>query len=154
MTISMLIEMGVLATFILVMTGKIMLHLLPMLAVIVILQIAFVSGITYWLAAVNVRFRDVEYITSVFLLAYFYISPVVYSPTFVPNTPLIGSWTMRQVFELNPMARFIKAYRNIFYDIRLPGLNTMLYLVVAAVVSLTLGLRFFVRRSDRFAEAM
>lgn len=154
MTISMLIEMGVLAVFIVVLTGHLMIHLLPVLLVIVILQIGFVSGLTYWLAAVNVRFRDVEYITSVFLLAYFYLSPVVYAPSFVPATKLIGSLTTRDVYKMNPMSQFIQAYRDIFYNIRIPLLTNMLYLVVAAAVTLFLGLRFFVRRSDRFAEAM
>jgi ABC-type polysaccharide/polyol phosphate export permease len=52
------------------------------------------------------------------------------------------------------MARFVMAYRNVLYDVRLPGLETMLFLMFWSAVSFYFGLRFFARRADHFAEAM
>jgi ABC-type polysaccharide/polyol phosphate export permease len=46
------------------------------------------------------------------------------------------------------------AYRNVLYDVRLPGLETMLWVIFWSCVAFYFGLRFFARRADRFAEAM
>ncbi|CAB4364825.1 unannotated protein [freshwater metagenome] len=149
------IEFSVLSTAILLVTGHVMLQYIPMLVVVLALQVLFTSGVAFWLAACNVKFKDVEYITSVLLLAYFYLTPVIYSPSFVPDRTVFGtSITMRDLSLANPMARFMMAYRNIFWDIRMPGLNTMLWLVCSSLIVFYVGFRFYVRRSDRFAESM
>jgi ABC-2 type transport system permease protein len=153
--ISLLIEFGVLAAAILIVTGHLMLHLVPVLLCVIALQAMFSAGLAFWLSACNVRFRDVEYLTSVVLLAYFYLTPILYPPELIPDTELLGTdITARQLALANPMARFAMAYRNIFYDIRLPGLNTALWLVGWSLVLFFLGFRFYVRRSDYFAESM
>lgn len=154
LAISMMIELGVLAVAIAIFTGQFMFHLIPVLLVVIVLQVFFTAGLAYWLSASNVRFKDVEYITSILLLAYFYLTPVLYAPSFIPDTVVFGSVTWRDIALANPMARFMMAYRNIFYDIRLPGLNTMLWLLGWSVLVFFLGYRFYVRRADRFAEMM
>ena len=89
------------------------------------------------------------------LLAYFYMTPILYSPAFIPERSFLGtSFTWREVALINPMARFVMAYRNILYDVRLPGFETMLWLVGWSIGAFALGLRFFARRAERFAEAM
>jgi ABC-2 type transport system permease protein len=155
MVVTLLIELGILSVAIVLMTGKVMLHLLPVALVIVVLQVLFVSGVSLWLAACNVRFRDVEYLTTVMLLAYFYMTPILYPPSYVPDESIAGSGvSWRELSLANPMARFAMAYRNVFYDIRLPGLNTILWLTAWSTVIFFLGLRFYTRRSPRFAELM
>jgi ABC-type polysaccharide/polyol phosphate export permease len=150
-----MIELGILTLAITIFTQTFILHLLPVAIVLVALLALFTAGIAFWLAAANVRFRDVEYITGVLLLAYFYLTPVIYPYTFVPEKPVLGtSLTYRQIALANPMARFAMAFRNIFYDVRLPGLPTMLWLVGWSIVSFYAGTRFFIRRADRFAEMM
>jgi ABC-2 type transport system permease protein len=152
---SMLIELGVLAIAITVFEQVFLLHLLPVLLLLAVLEVMFTAGIAFWLAACNVKYKDVEYLTSVFLLAYFYLTPVLYSPTYIPENQFLGtSLTWRDVALMNPMARFVMAYRNVLYDVRLPGPETMLWLVFWSVIVFFLGLRFYARRADRFAEAM
>ena len=155
MAISMMIEFGVLSTAIWLIGGHFIFQYAPVVLVLVVLQVMFTSGVSFWLAACNVRFKDVEYITGVLLLAYFYLTPIIYAPSYIPDTPAFGtSITYRQIALANPMARFAMAYRNIFYDVRLPGLNTMLFLVVWSIAAFFIGLRFYVRRADRFAEML
>jgi ABC-2 type transport system permease protein len=152
---SMLIELAVLALAITVVEQVVLIHLLPVLLVLALLQVLFTAGLSFWLAACNVKFKDVEYLTSVLLLAYFYLTPVLYPPTFIPENEFLGtSLTWRDVALMNPMARFVMAYRNVLYDVRLPGLETMLWLLFWSMVAFYFGLRFFARRADRFAEAM
>jgi lipopolysaccharide transport system permease protein len=152
---SMMIELGVLVAAISIVEQVFMLQYIPVLFVLAILEVFFTAGIAMWLAACNVKYKDVEYLTSVLLMAYFYLTPILYSPTLIPERPFLGtSITWRDVFLINPMARFVMAYRNVLYDVRLPGLETMIFLVVWSAVSFYIGLRFFARRADRFAEAM
>lgn len=152
---SLMIELGILMTVITIFTQRFLLHLVPVAFAIVVLLVLFSSGIGLWLSAVNVRFRDVEYITGVFILAYFYLTPVLYSITFIPERDLpLVPFDLRDVALANPMARFAMAFRNVFYDVQLPGLPTILWLVFWSVLAFYCGARFFVRRADRFAEMM
>ena len=122
---SMLIELSVLATAVSLFHQVFLLHLLPVLLLLVLLQVMFTAGFAFWLAACNVKFKDVEYLTSVVLLAYFYVTPILYAPVLIPNTPAFGtSLTWREIALMNPMARFVMAYRNVLYDVRLPGFET------------------------------
>lgn len=150
-----LIELGVLGLAVSLFEQVILIQYLPVALVLVALQAMFTMGVSFWLAAANVRYKDVEYLTSVFLLAYFYLTPILYPASFIPDTPILGtSVTWRELLLANPMARFVMAYRNVFYDVTLPGLNTMLWLVGWSTAVFILGFRFFVRRSARFAEEM
>jgi ABC-2 type transport system permease protein len=155
LAVSLLIELGILSLAITVTTRTFVMHMLPIAALLVALLALFTAGIAFWLAACNVRFRDVEYLTNVLLLAYFYLTPVIYAPTFVPDTHAFGTpWTWRELALANPMARFAMAFRNVFYDVRLPGFNTVLWLIGWSLFSFYFGTQFFVRRADRFAEMM
>lgn len=155
LAVSLMIELGILVAAVSLWTQRFLLHLLPVVVVLVVLLALFTAGLAFWLAACNVRFRDVEYLTGVFLIAYFYLTPVIYSITFIPDTPMLGGpFTWREVALVNPMARFAMAFRNVFYDVTLPGVPTLLWLTGWSLLSFVLGLRFFVRRSARFAEMM
>ena len=124
------IELSVLALAVTLFERVMLLQFLPVALMLVVLLSFFTIGVSFWLAAANVRYKDVEYLTSVFLLAYFYLTPILYPPTLVPNTPVFGTpITWQNIALANPMARFVMAFRNIFYDVRMPGLNTMLWLV-------------------------
>jgi lipopolysaccharide transport system permease protein len=151
---SLCIELAILTTVVSIGTTTMLLHLLPVAFLLVVLLAVFASGIAFWLAACNVRFRDVEYLTGVLLLAYLYLTPVIYPATFVPDTVAFSSVTWRDLSLVNPMARFMMAFRNVFYDVRLPGAPTMLWLLGWSLVSIVLGTRFFSRRADRFAEVL
>jgi ABC-2 type transport system permease protein len=155
LAVSLCIELSILTVVISVFEGRFLLHLTPVTLLLVILLVLFTSGIAFWLAACNVRFRDVEYLTGVLLLAYFYLTPIIYSVTFIPDKPVLGtSVTYRDIALANPMARFAMAFRNVLYDVRLPGLPTMLWITGWSLASAYFGTRFFIRRADRFAELM
>jgi lipopolysaccharide transport system permease protein len=153
--VSLLIELAILTVAVTVFTQTFVLHMLPAAVVLVALLALFTTGLTLWLAACNVKYRDVEYLTSVLLLAYFYLTPVIYGVSFIPDDEAFGlGITWRDIALANPMARFAMAFRNVFYDVTFPGLPTMLWVAGWSVFSAYFGTRFFVRRADRFAEMM
>lgn len=151
---SAMIETGVLVAAVSVTQQVMILHLLPVLAALIALQVLFTAGVSMWLAACNVKYKDVEYLTSVILLAYFYLTPVLYPVDMIPEKHVVAGLTTRDISLANPMARFVMAFRNIVYDVRMPGLETMLWVAGWSLLVFFLGFRFFARRADYFAEAM
>ena len=78
-------------------------HLLlvaPVLGLILLLTCA-VGG---WLAAINVKYRDVRYVVPFFMQIWFFVTPVIYPASLVPP-----QW--RVLLALNPMAGLIDAFR-------------------------------------------
>lgn len=57
-----------------------------------------------WLSALNVRYRDVKYITPFLLQFWMYASPVAYSSSLIPE-----QW--RFLYGLNPMAGVVEGFR-------------------------------------------
>jgi lipopolysaccharide transport system permease protein len=155
LTVTVVIELGVLAVMEAI-AGYYVFRFLPVVLFLVVLQTFFVLGLALWLSALNVRYRDVQHLVGVFLLVLFYLTPVVYSVGFLPEQWTTNGVTIpvRTILLLNPMSRFVMAYRNCFYDLRLPGFETIAACVFWSVASLSFGSAFFRSRAKRFAEDM
>jgi len=70
----------------------------------VLLAITACLGVGLWLSAVNVRYRDVRYITPFLIQFWMYATPVVY-----PSSLLKEPW--RTLFALNPMVGVVEGFR-------------------------------------------
>ena len=151
--VSFLIELSVLGLLDL-LWGHFAFHLAPVVLFLVFLLSLFTLGLSLFFAAMNLRYRDVQHLTSVFFLVWSFLTPIVYPPQLIPDHyPIFGrSFPLRDVFMLNPMARFVQAFRNCLYDIRLPGFNTLASLTVISVVTFFAGYRYFIRRAPWFVE--
>ena len=108
------------------------------------------------LAALNVYFRDLQYLTNILLTAWMYLTPVVYAITFVPKQGHVFGHVLpvRFLIRLNPMSRFVGAYRECLYDLKTPTLATWTTLIVSALGSLVFGTLIFARLQGRFAEEL
>lgn len=62
-----------------------------------------------WMAALNVRYRDVKYVLPFALQLGMFLSPVIYPPTFVPS-----NW--RWLLMLNPLTGIIGGFRSALLD--------------------------------------
>ena len=153
MTVSLLIELGVLVVSQLLF-GYNVLKFLPVVVLLVMLQTVFVLGLTLWLSALNVRYRDVQHLVGVVMLVWFYITPCLYAVAFIPEreTILGRSVPLRNLLMLNPMGRFVDAYRSCLYDGRFPSLTTFLFCVGWSLFAFVGGSTYFSRRARRFAE--
>lgn len=153
LAVSFVIELGMLIVL-LIPFGFIAIPYLPALIALVVLQTFFVSGLSLWLAALNVRYRDTQHIVSVLLLVWFYLTPIIYTADRLPvHHDIFGvSVPVRTVLMFNPMARFVIAYRNCLFDLRFPSASTWLACAIAAVVVFIFGDRFYRKRAPRFVE--
>jgi lipopolysaccharide transport system permease protein len=98
-----------------------------------------------WLSALNVLYRDVQYIIPFVVQLWMFISPVFYAP---PADPLY-----RFLYNLNPMAGVITGFRWALIGGDPPGGATAISAVVVLVL-LVFGLMYFKRMERTFADVV
>jgi len=117
------------------------------LPVIVLIQTAFSFGVGLLLAAVNVYFRDTQQLVEVGILAWFFVTPIIYSIDLIHNT------TLKLVLQIvNPMAGLVIAYRHVLYSGDWPQLGLLAITALEAAAILVVGAFVFRRLSPAFAE--
>lgn len=99
-----------------------------------------------WLAAINVRYRDVKYAIPFLIQLWLFASPVAYSSELVPEQ-------FRAVFSLNPMTGVIDAFRWATLGAARPE-TTIVISAAATVVILVGGLAYFRRVERTFADTI
>ncbi|MBI5375583.1 MAG: ABC transporter permease [Candidatus Schekmanbacteria bacterium] len=112
---------------------------------VVILQMIFLSGMVLLTSGLNVYFRDVKYIVEATLLILFYLSPVFYPVSMVPER-FMG------IYMLNPMAGIITFYRNILLDGKLPDLSLVVSTLISCLIIFFAGFIVFKRCEPAFAD--
>lgn len=150
--VSFLIELGVLAVVLLVAGNMVIPWLLPVLVVVVV-QAAFVLGLSLALSVWSVYLRDLKYLVSIALQMWFYATPIVY-PVSVVEDALGDRQALLELYRLNPMTRFAEVYRDLLYSLRFPALGTSLYLLGCAAFALVVGMVAFNRLDGRLAEEL
>lgn len=118
------------------------------------IQVLFVTGLGSLMASLNVFFRDLQHLLGILLMIWFYATPVIYPPSQIPAEARIFGVSIpaRALINLNPMAAFVEAYRDVFYHARWPQIGTIGYLFVVSL-TLFLGCYVFFRKVEpRFAE--
>lgn len=151
--VTMLIELGVLSAILLIL-GSMMLPWLPVVLLLVAIEAVFVFGIALVLAVWNVYFRDVQYLVFILLQVVFYMCPIVYPIRYVPvHATVLGvEIPLLRLYTLNPLVRFVAAFRSALYDLRFPRFGDLAYVTVWAVAMLAVGLWVFSRLDRRLAE--
>lgn len=117
------------------------------LPVVMIVEYFLALGITMLVSAITVYFRDLEFILSIFMMAWQYLTPVMYSVDIVPEH-------LMRLFMLNPMTPITIAYRDILYYAKAPDLSTLLLAIGMSAAFMLIGFWAFGRLKKRFAEEM
>jgi lipopolysaccharide transport system permease protein len=150
--VSFLIELSVLAVA-LVFFGNIVILWLPVILLLVALETVFVLGLALVLSAAAVYFRDLQHLLGLVLQVWFYTAPIVYPMSLIQAKLGETGWKI-QLYNLNPLTRFVEAFRDVFYDLRFPALDQFAYLFVVSALSLWVGLVVFGRLQGRLAEEL
>jgi lipopolysaccharide transport system permease protein len=104
-------------------------------------------GIAIVLAAVNVRYRDVQHIVPFFMQLLMFASPIVYSSAVLP-----GPW--RTLYALNPMVGIIEGLRWSLDGVGAPPLAAMGISAVVTAAVLARGTVYFRRTERTFADVI
>ncbi|HEX2024184.1 MAG TPA: ABC transporter permease [Acidimicrobiales bacterium] len=153
--VSLLIEVAVLSVVLMIAGNFVVPWLVPVL-LLVLIQSLFVTGLGLGLSVLNVYFRDVEHLIGLLLQFWFYATPIVYPIDVVPQEATLLGWELpvRTLYGLNPMVRFVEAYRDCLYHLKFPALGDIAYLVGAAAVALVIGGLLFRRLEPKLAEEL
>lgn len=134
---------------ILLISGKgINLYAFLYLPLIILIEYFFALGLTFLISALTVYFRDLEYIISILVMAWQFLSPVMYGIDMVPE----GLY--RRIFELNPMTPIIINYREVLYYKIEPNGRYLVMGIVYALVFLLIGFGVFRKMQKRFSEVL
>jgi ABC-2 type transport system permease protein len=150
---SLLIELGVLLIA-LIIAGNMVLPWIPVLLLLVLIQAVFTLGLALALSVLTVYFRDVQHLIGILMQLWFYATPIIYPISIVADADVGNSLPLVMIFRLNPMTRFVEAYRDVLYDLRWPPLEDFAFLTVAAAITLTIGYWVFRRFEPRLAEEL
>jgi len=115
--------------------------------VIFAIQLIFTLGLALPLAAMNLFFHDVRFLVGVALNLWFYLTPVLYPVDIIPEQ-------YRWIFDINPMAIFIHAYRRVLLHGDAPDLDRMAVGLVMSLVMFILGYYVFKKLEPGFADSI
>ena len=155
---SHVIEMVVLA-IVLTLFGAFVLPWLPLVALAILLLLAFGVGVALMLAIANVYFRDTQHFVGIGMQMWFYLTPVLYPVAYVETqaeklASAGSSFPLLTLYRLNPMERFVQVFRSLLYDNTWPAVSDVIFCTVVSVTSLGLGYWVFKRYEARIAEEL
>lgn len=104
-------------------------------------------GLSWIFSAIGVYFRDMGHIIGSLLLPLMFLTPIFY-----PISALPGE--LRGVIALNPLASVIENARLVLYWGQLPELMPLVAAIVATGVFAFLGLCFFQKSREGFADVL
>jgi len=113
----------------------------------ILLAVVTVLGLGLFLAAVNVRYRDVRYMIPVFLQVLPLLSGVMFA---VDQIPTKWQW----ILSLNPMTSVIAGWRWAVLDASPPKLGQVAVSVAVAVALFVVGLATFRSSEPTFADTI
>jgi lipopolysaccharide transport system permease protein len=119
---------------------------LLLMPLFVLMMIAVPLGISLWLSALAIRYRDVKFAMPFVMRMLIYSAPIVYSAAKIPE-----SW--RLVYSLNPIVGVIEGFRacllgtEVPWMFIVPGIFTSVFLVVG-------GLLYFHRMEKVFVDVI
>lgn len=117
-----------------------------LLPVVIIVQFMFLQGLVVGLSSLNVHLRDVQHLVGNILTLLFFMCPIVYASTVVPDK-------YRYTLLLNPFALFTMSYHKILLDGEVP-LHELTVLVPVALFVLIGGYSIYHRYRESFAESL
>jgi lipopolysaccharide transport system permease protein len=119
---------------------------LVFLPLVVLLAIVLTLGLGLWLAALNVKYRDVRVIIPFMLQVWMFATPVVYPQALLPER-----W--RALAALNPMTGVVEGFRWCLFG----GDSPLLALATASIAAAFLlgtGMLFFRRMERTFVDVI
>jgi lipopolysaccharide transport system permease protein len=104
-------------------------------------------GLAFWVSALNVEYRDVNYLMPFLIQVWFFLTPVVYPSSLIPE-----SW--KALYALNPMTGVIQGFRWSLLGIGPAPVAMLGISALASVVLFITGVIWFRSCERRFADAI
>lgn len=115
-----------------------------MIIPLLLIQILLMTGLSLLLSALNLFYRDIQYLVTLILMLWMYLSPVVYALSLVPNKYLF--W-----YKLNPMVGIIEGYRSALFNSTFDTGTIALSLISSSIIFI-FGFIIFKKSEKLFAD--
>ena len=102
---------------------------------IFMIQVLLMAGLSLFLSVANLFYRDIQYLTTLGLFIWMYLTPVFYPLSLVPGEYL---W----LYKLNPMVGIIEGYRSAFLNMPF-DLGTITMSAVVSVLIFVFGKQLY-----------
>lgn len=122
-------------------------NLIGFLFIIPLVFITLVAslGLGLFLAALNVKYRDVRYALPFFIQIMIFVTPVIYPISIV-------SEKYKWILALNPMTGVIETFRSLFLGTSNIDWVTLLISTIVSVLMLVFGIWYFLKTEKTFAD--
>lgn len=117
----------------------------PLMPLFLLLAFSTAVGIGVFLAAVNVRYRDVQVILPLLVILTLFATPVIY-----PGSLVTGTW--QYVYALNPLVSVIEGVRWTLVGTPAPEPAAVAISFGVAVLALVAAALYFTRTERSFAD--
>jgi lipopolysaccharide transport system permease protein len=113
--------------------------------VLLSLQILFTIGLSFFLSALNVYYRDISHAAGFIIQIGMFACPIVYPASAVPEN-------LRSLYMLNPMAVIIDGYRRVILLGAAPEWKDLLVATLTTLIVCGLSYQYFKRSEHTFAD--
>jgi len=117
------------------------------LPLILIPQIIATFGAAWLVAALGVFVRDIVQGVALVLMAWMYLTPIIYPESLVPEN-------YRRAINFNPFTPLVRNYRRVILDGFGPDWQGLAYFLAFAVVLFLFGYWWFARSRKSFADVI
>ncbi len=117
------------------------------LPALLILQLMFTLGVAWLVASLGVFLRDIAQGITLVLMAWMYLTPIIYPETIVPQR-------YRPFINANPFTALVRSYRRIFLEGLAPDWPSLAYFAILAAVVFLVGYWWFAKTRRNFADVI
>ena len=114
---------------------------------LLVIQVLFSIGLGMTVGVLNVFFRDVGQFYGVVLQFWFWLTPIVYPASILPET-------MQKLAFYNPMAGLIAGYQGIIVRDQWPDWGSLLPVIILSVLLCVFAWRLFRRRVGEMVDEL
>ena len=112
-----------------------------------VLQFFFTFGLALLISALNLLYRDVQYIFNLILTLWFYLTPIIYAVEFIPQE-------FRWLFRFNPLSVFINAYRQVLFGNGFPNMVSLGVGTLISIILFLISFKIFKKLERVFADVV
>jgi len=122
-------------------------HAILWLPVLIVITIGLAVGLGLILGTLNVFIRDIGQMMAIILQFWFWLTPVVYMPSIIPEK---YHWLLMT----NPMTSIMMGYHNVLVYDKAPDLMILVYPTLLALGSMLFALMLFRKASGEMADVL
>jgi lipopolysaccharide transport system permease protein len=114
---------------------------------VLILMVLLTVGVSMFVAAVNVRYRDVKYVLPFLIQIWLFVTPIIYPVSMIPAR-------FRPLLALNPCWGLIDGFRACLFPGRRMDFSLMGLSIAVAIALFVMGALYFRKAERSFADVI